>query len=292
MAQADDDSEELLTIRDHINHLQKWIHQQQPILNSLDTDDFLLRFLRVTDFRLENTKERLIHFWRLRTENPRWFKNRDLLKNPVMYQIAELAYCIQLPKTTKDKHFIFLIRLGHYDPTIYTIDDVTRYAFAVTDIINSQSTTQLNGFIILLDFTNIRLRHIRQFTPDRIRRYVDCWEKMYPVHLHQIHFYNYPSIFHPILHLFRLLYCRDLDDRIYFHSRTSNDSMKRSLHKYIDPSLLPNEYGGQLGSVESDMNKSFIQWTQQHNDYMIQLEKYGIDLKQISQVLKKIKRSR
>jgi hypothetical protein len=72
MAQADIDNEQLLTIRDHINHLRKWVQQQKPILNSLDTDEFLLRFLRVTDFRMENAKEWLIHFWKYRTENPLW----------------------------------------------------------------------------------------------------------------------------------------------------------------------------------------------------------------------------
>ena len=63
---------ELLTIKDHIVHLRQWLQRQQPIFNSLDTDEFLLRFLRVTDFRLANAKERLIHFWRYRTENPQW----------------------------------------------------------------------------------------------------------------------------------------------------------------------------------------------------------------------------
>ncbi len=72
MAQADISNEQLLTIRDHINHLRKWVQQQQPILNSLDTDEFLLRFLRITDFRIENAKECLIHFWQYRTENPQW----------------------------------------------------------------------------------------------------------------------------------------------------------------------------------------------------------------------------
>jgi hypothetical protein len=207
-----------------------------------------------------------------------------------MCQIADLAYCLQLPKATKDKHHIFLMRMGQYDPSIYNIDDVTRYAFAVTDILNSQPAAQLYGFIILLDFTNIRLQHISQFTPDRVRRYVDCWEKMYPVHLRQIHLYNYPRICEPMLHLFRLFYCRQLNDRIYLHSRTSDDAMKKSLHLYIDPSLLPYEYGGQLGSVESEINKSFVQWTQERNRNMIQFDQYGVDLKEVPQLLKKIRK--
>jgi hypothetical protein len=66
--------------------------------------------------------------------------------------------------------------------------------------------------------------------------------------------------------------------------------MKKSLHLYIEPSLLPKEYGGQLGSVEADMNKSFIQWTQQRNDYMMQFEQYGVDLKQVPQLLKNLKK--
>jgi len=209
-----------------------------------------------------------------------------------MCQIAQLSYCLQLPKATKDKHLILLIRMGKYHRSIHTIDDIIRYTFAVIDIINSQPAIQLYGLIILLDFTNIRLQHVSQFTPDRVRRYIDCWDKIYPVHLRQIHFYNYPTIFDPILHLFRSLYRRKFNDRIYFHRRTLNDSMKKSLHLFIDPSLLPNEYGGQLGSVETEINKSFIQWTQERNDYMIQLEQYGVDLKQVSQLLKNVKKER
>ena len=80
MAEADlNSNDELLTIRDHINHLRKWTQQQQPILNSLDSDEFLLRFLRVTDFRLENAKEWLINYWKYRTENPQWFDTLSFL---------------------------------------------------------------------------------------------------------------------------------------------------------------------------------------------------------------------
>jgi hypothetical protein len=277
-------------IENHLDSFRKWVREQQPILNSIDTDEFLLRFLRVTNFQLDNAKEWLINFWKYRTENPQWFTNRDLLKNQIMCDIAEIAYCLQLPKETKDKQLIFLMRIGHYDTTKYTLDDVTKYAFAVTDILNTQPTAQINGFIIILDFSNIKLQHIRQFTYDNTRRYVDCWEKMYPVDLRQIHFYNYPTIFDPVLYLFRLFFARNLKDKIHFHSKLSNDSLHRSLHQYIDPSLLPNEYGGELDSIEGDMNKKFIQWTREHNNYMIQFDQYGIDLKQVPKLLKTIKK--
>jgi len=277
-------------IENSLDSFRKWIREQQPILNSIDTDEFLLRFLRVTNFQLDNAKEWLINFWKYRIENPQWFTNRDLLKNPIMCEIAEIAYCIQLPKETKDHQLIFLMRIGHYDPTKYTLDDVTKYAFAVTDILNTQPAAQINGFIIILDFSNVKLQHVRQFTTDNTRRYVDCWEKMYPVDLYQIHFYNYPNIFDPVLHLFRLFLARNLKDKIHFHSKFSNESLQRSLHQYIDPSLLPNEYGGQLDSIEGDMNKKFIQWTREHNNYMIQFDQYGVDLKEVPKLLKTIKK--
>jgi hypothetical protein len=272
-------------IEDHLNHFRDWIREQQSILNSIDTDEFLLRFLRVTNFNLNQAKEWLIRFWKYRTENPQWFTNRDLLKNPLMVDIAETAYCLQLPKENKDQQRIFLMRVGHYDTTKYSLDDVTKYAFAVTDILNTQPAAQLYGFIILLDFSNIKLQHVRQFTPDHTRRYVECWEKMYPVHLRQIHFYNYPGLFDPVLHLFRMFLAKDLKDKIHLHPRSSNES----LHQYIDPELLPSEYGGQLGSVEGEMNKTFLQWTREHNDYMIQMDQYGVDLKQVSKLLKTVK---
>lgn len=218
------------------------------------------------------------------------FQNRDLLKNSLMCQISQLSYCLQLPKTTKDKHHILLIRMGQYNPSIYTIDDVTRYTFAVMDIINSQPAIQLYGCIILFDFTDIRLLHLSQFTPDRIRRYIHCWKELYPGHLRQVHFYNYPSIFQPILRLFRSFYRRKLNDQIYFHPRTIDNTMQKSLHAYLDPVLLPNEYGGELGSLKTEINQTFVQWIQERNEEMIRLEQYGTDLKQLSQLLRNRKK--
>lgn len=206
-----------------------------------------------------------------------------------MCQISQLAYCLQLPQPNKDKQLIFVMRMGCYDPGVFTIDDVTRYAFAVTDTINSQPAAQLYGFIILLDMTNIRLHHISQFTPDRARRYADCWEKMYPVHLRKVHFYNYPSIFDPILHLFRMCFRRKFNDRLHFHARSSDDTMKKSLQEYIEPSILPQEYGGALGSIE-EINQTFVQWTRDRNQMMMDLEKYGIDLKQVQPLLKSVRK--
>ena len=207
-----------------------------------------------------------------------------------MMEISDLAYCLQLPKENKENQRIFLMRVGQQDTRKYTFDDVTKYAFAVTDILNSQPTAQINGFIILLDFSNVKLQHVHQFTPDRTRRYVNCWEKMYPVHLRQIHFYNYPSLFNPIIHLFRMFLNRKLNETIHLHPKLSDSLINKSLHQFIEPDLLPEEYGGQLGSVEGDMNKSFVQWTREQNDYMIQLDHYGVDLKQVSELLKTVKK--
>lgn len=269
--------------------LRKWVREQQPILNSIDTEEFLARFLRLTNNDLNQAKEKLIYFWKYRTENPQWFTNRDLLKNAIMVDIAQMGYCLQLPIETKDRQLIFLMRLGHYDPGKYSLDDVSKYAFAVTDILNTQPAAQLYGFIIILDFTNIKLQHMRQFTPDHTRRYVDCWEKMYPVRLQQVHFYNYPGLFDPILHLFRLFFAGDMKEKIHFHCKSSTASLQKSLHQYVEPALLPSEYGGQLSSIEDDMNKTFVEWTREHNDYMILFDQYGVDVKQVSGLLKTLK---
>lgn len=273
-----------------IENLRQWLHEQQPALNSVDTDEFLSRFLRLTNNDVDQAKERLIYFWKYRTENPQWFTNRDLLKNPLMVEISETTYCLQLPKATEDRRLIFLMRAGHFDPAKYSLDDVTKYAFAVTDIINSQPAAQLHGFIILLDFTDIKLQHMRYFTPDHTRRYVDCWEKMYPVDLREIHFYNYPALFDPVLHLFRMCFAGGLKEKIHFHSKSSTEALNRSLHQFIPPSLLPSEYGGQLGTMEGEMNKTFVQWTREQNDYMVQFDQYGVDLKQVSGLLKPLKK--
>jgi hypothetical protein len=86
-----------------------------------------------------------------------------------------------------------------------------------------------------------------------------------------------------------MFFNQHLNDRIYFHS---GNSINKSLHQYIDPSLLPNEYGGQLGSIEGDINKTFIQSTRERNDYMVQFDQYGVDLKQVAELLKTVKKEK
>jgi hypothetical protein len=265
------------------NLFRQWVREQKPILNSIDTDEFLLRFLRVTDFNLTRAKEWLINFWKYHTENPQWFTDRDLLKNPLMLGIAETGYCLQLPKETKDQQLVFLMRIGHFDSKKYTLDDATKYALAVTDILNRQPAAQLYGFIIILDFTEVTLHHVRDFTPDHTKRYVDCWEKMFPVKLCQIHFYNYPTVFDPVLHLIRMFLSKELKEKIHFHSKSYE-----SLHKYVDPELLPSEYGGKLGPIEGEINQKFVQWVRKDNDYMVQMDRYGVDLKQVPKLLKRL----
>lgn len=217
------------------------------------------------------------------------FKDRNLLENPIMSEIAETGYYFQLPKQTKDGEHIAVMRMGHHDPGKHSFDDVTKYAFAVTDILNKQSTVQTHGFIIILDLSEVKLHHISQFTPDRAHRYVDCWEKMYPVKLTQIHYYNYPRIFDPILHLFRMFLSRKISDRIFLHPKLSEELTDTTLHQYIEPALLPKEYGGELDCVE-EINKAFIPWVKAQNDYMIHLDQYGVDPKQASKLLKTIQK--
>jgi hypothetical protein len=203
-----------------------------------------------------------------------------------MREIAETAYCLQLPKRTENNHLIFIMRVGHYNSACYSLDDVTKYAFAVTDILNSQPAAQLNGFIIILDMSEVNLQHVTLFTADFARRYIDCWEKMYPACLHQIHFYNYPTLFDPVYSIFRMFYYRDMRERIFFHSKSSNECRETNpLHDYIDPALLPRDYSGQLDSIDGAMNQTFVQWTREHNNSLIELDRYSIDLTQVSQLL-------
>lgn len=202
-----------------------------------------------------------------------------------MRQIADSGYCLQLPKKTKDGHLIFVMRVGHYNASNCTLEDATKYAFAVTDILNAQPEAQLNGFVIILDMSEVGQQHVGQFTNDFSRRYIDCWERMYPAHLHQVHFYNYPSLFDPVYGIFRTLYHRDVGEKIVFHSNTKEQCPgKNSLHDYIEPELLPKEYHGQLGCID-DVNHHFVQWTRERNEIILELEKYGVDLTRVSQLL-------
>ena len=66
--------------------------------------------------------------------------------------------------------------------------------------------------------------------------------------------------------------------------------MRTSLHRHIDPALLPVEYGGQLGALESDLNRSFVQWIRDRAGMLNELDRCGVDLEQVPQLLGNIER--
>lgn len=298
------DTEKLLTT------FRQWVEEQKPVLNSPTDDKFLLRFLRVNDFQLNLAKEHLVRFWKYRCENLNWFvenqnksilqlislfsltfdrfQNRDFNENPLMRQIGESGYCFQLPKPTESGCLIFVMRVGHYNSSIMKFDDVTTYALAVADIINNQEAVQTNGLMIILDMSEVNLQHVPQFTNDFSRRYIDCWEKMFPAKMIQIHFYNYPNVFDPVYGLFRTLYFRGFDERIIIHMKEDNKLNENPLHQYINPELLPKEYGGKLGPIE-EINQNFLIWVKQQDHITKELENYSIDLTKAQQLIDQLR---
>ena len=72
-----------------LSEFRRWVQEQKPVLNSLDTDEFLLRFLRVTGFALTEAKEHLIRFWKYLSKNPQWsVVNRFFPHNSISFRLG------------------------------------------------------------------------------------------------------------------------------------------------------------------------------------------------------------
>ena len=119
-----------------------------------------------------------------------------------MFQIN--SYSIPLPEETDDRCRVLVVRTGCWSTTKYDLDDIMKYAFLVTDFINTDPRVQVNGWIGIVDLEGITSLHVQQMSPNFVKNAVRCWQETYPARIKGIHFINYPKIFDVALSLIKM----------------------------------------------------------------------------------------
>ncbi|CAG2063029.1 unnamed protein product [Timema podura] len=66
-----------------------------------------------------------------------------------------------------------------------------------------------------------------------------------PLRLKEVHMVNQPFIFNAVFQLFKPFIREKLKARMYFHGKKME-----SLHKYMNPDHLPEDYGGKKPKID------------------------------------------
>lgn len=222
--------------------LKQWL-AKQPHLNPRTDDQFLVGFLRGCKYSLEKTKEKLDSFYTVKTAIPEFFDNRDTT-DAKLQEYMMLGVNLPLPHTMGPAGpRIILVRMGSYDPSKYSIVDIMKVCYMITDLqLIHDDTTIIAGHMVLVDLRGIGISTLSQMTPTLIKKMTTVIEA-FPSRTKGIHFVNPSTGFDALFKLFHGFLSKKIQERIQVH-----DSFE-ALHKVIPKSYLPEEYGGQGGTL-------------------------------------------
>ncbi|XP_021918955.1 alpha-tocopherol transfer protein-like [Zootermopsis nevadensis] len=80
---------------------------------------------------------------------------------------------------------------------------------------------------------------------------VNIFQEAMPLRLKEVHIVNQPFLFNMVWQMFKPFVKEKLKKRLFFHGKKME-----SLHEHIDPSYLPEDYGGKLPKI----NYSSVEW--------------------------------
>ncbi|XP_055954034.1 alpha-tocopherol transfer protein-like isoform X2 [Argiope bruennichi] len=197
-----------------LKEVRKKLKELEGIEACLD-EDFLLRFLRVESFDSARALERLKNFYDMQEEMLEMFKHCSI-DATVVERVPDFS-----KMTFDEKSYLDLI--------------------AINSLLMNP-LTQMSGISLIFDWSGFHMSSFLAFKPVSVIRLMNHMLKSLPVRIKEIHVVNIHAIFRVVCNFFYFVLPKELRSCVFFHP---NDDWK-SLHQFIPPEILPEEYGGHL----------------------------------------------
>ncbi|CAH0749101.1 unnamed protein product [Diatraea saccharalis] len=256
-------------VPDDLKHLKEWI-DKQPHLNARKDDQWLIAFLRGCKFSLERTKEKLDLYYTLRGTAPELFNIQH--KDTRFHEILDLGSYVVLPNTGPGEPMICIVRPGIYNPDKYHITEVIAATNVLTKIILQEcDNAVIAGVKTILDLDNVTMGHFFQMTPVTMKKMVVSGQDATPIRMKGTHYLNTPPGFETVFNAVKSLLNEKNKNRLYVHNKNYDE-----LYKHIPKEILPEEYGGNAGSIESIVGY-WKKKVEEYSDWLDEDLKYGTD---------------
>lgn len=228
---------------------------ENPDIKTVQTDEFLLRFLRARKFDVEKAFKLLKSYMLAKKRDPDRFQLSTAFED-----VEHLGQGWQsvLRGRTKKGQAIFVSRPGQYNlisektkrgsrPAL-TVEEAFRTNIIALEWSLLDEMTQLAGLVTIIDMEGFSLlKHSAFLTPYQAMKTTSVVQDTVPLRFGGFHVVNQPRYMDAIYALFKPFLKQKIRERIYFHG-----SCYEHLHDLISPEVLPKEYGGTSGSIEDD----------------------------------------
>ncbi|XP_022189011.2 clavesin-1 [Nilaparvata lugens] len=205
-----------------------------------ETEDiFLTSFLRTKKLNVEKALKMVKEFYKIRQNYPKYFEPCLPSQKGFIY---DLFFFTIPPERTDLGRAMLVTKCKNMDPRIVSSDMIIQAGMTSLKLCLEDPGIQVSGMIILLDLANFTvMQQLKLITPRAAYIIVSSIQDSFPVRVREIHVVNEPLFFDAIYAFFKPFLKEKFRKRIKIHG-----SDMSSLHKWVSPDVLPEEYGGNL----------------------------------------------
>ncbi|XP_060518929.1 clavesin-1 [Cylas formicarius] len=132
-----------------------------------------------------------------------------------------------------------------WDPSLVTTDQIFRMFYLIHEAALLEEETQIRGVVVIMDYDGLSMKQVKALGVSFSMKLLGFIQDAMPLRLKEVHMVKEPFVFNMVWQIFKPFIREKLKKRIFFHGSKMN-----SLHKYIPPTHLPKEYGGQLPAID------------------------------------------
>lgn len=235
-------------LHEAISSLRTLVSGEKNLKVRMD-DNFMLRYLRATEYRPKEAFEKMVKVYKFKAKNEEYFSN----KSPLEYkEILSQNFFTMLEDRDKFGRRLFLNKLDKVDVDKITLLHCSRVNDMWMEPALDEEETQKKGMVLIADMGGLPMRILKFLTP---KFTIKCAlkEEMRPWVSMDIHVVNTSSLINVVMRIVFPFLSSKFKQHIHFHGQDW-----ASLHKFIPPEVLPQEYGGHKSQVDYEKNRQYL----------------------------------
>ncbi|XP_013113297.1 alpha-tocopherol transfer protein-like [Stomoxys calcitrans] len=251
-----------------IDSLQTWFEENDKLPNKIDRV-LLTRFYYCMQKDVEKTQKLLETNYSMRFDNAYIFADRDPTDEDTENTLA-FADIIPLPGLTPQSYRVMIHRINSSDPKmIHHAQDTKTYMlladtrFSLPDAVIDGVPVLAKGDVHVTDMACHTMGHMRQMSFRVLRAMVKFLQEAYPIRIRAIHLINCPSYMNKIMSIIRPFVNKRVFEVMHFHT----DGLD-GLYEHIPKEMLPEEYGGNAGTIP-ELKKKVVATMMEKRDYLM-----------------------
>ncbi|KYN05829.1 Alpha-tocopherol transfer protein [Cyphomyrmex costatus] len=188
------------------------------------------------------------NFYKLQSDLPEWFTNRDPFQ-PELQELINMGLVLPLRKLDSRGRLVIIVRTTLHNPRIHKLSDIIKIGLMMIELAMKNralaSSASVYGWSLVNDAINPTIHHVFQFGPSVLKKIVHAWQNCYPMRLQLMSVINAPMFIDISIKIFKSFMSEKLKQRLHVYPH-----MLQSCFKDIPTNILPVEYGGSDGTIQ------------------------------------------